>query len=144
MNQSKKQFIANLNPSYKGHIDWLLSNQPLDVIQVVQAVEKRNKYILRSKTLERVESEGYTSISFLEKEIKLLEAVVNVHGTFIKANIKVQDVYEIEDQKYTWSRTANSLHRDQYESSEYTHYFKVSDEQVSILKNNFPDIWDKL
>ena len=144
MNQSKKQFIANLNPSYNAYLTWALTNTHLEVVQIVHAMEKRNGYIHQCKTLERVEMEDYVSISFLEKEIKLLEAVVNVHGTFIKTNIKVQDVYEIEDQKYTWSRTANSLHRDQYESSEYTHYFKVSDEQVSILKHNFPEIWDKL
>ena len=131
MNQSKKQYIKDLHPSYKEYQAWLLA-----MPRKITAGELVN----RANTYFNISTKKLDEDCILVKKEFLKGISLTPHGWRIKAIVETQEHY----QENGLTKCANPTGNDWNELHSFTHFYEIEDAQVSILKHNFPEIWEKL
>ena len=124
MNQSKKHFVKNSDREFfEADMEWALYVPKFDI-----------RMLLKSTMYS---SEKPTKAGHLIKYARAKRILLTPHGWRLEAFVTIRH-------RNQNSQIYDYVGLDWNEESGYTYFFEVSDEQVSILKNNFPEIWEKL
>ena len=140
MNKSKQEFIKELNPQYVEHQTWML--EMTRSISAVELINRKNPMFFRETKV--IETEGDWT-HFLVKTQRVKGLTLTANGWRLKVEVDVHEssVYTdpVSGNKTT---SGNPVGHNWSESSMYIHYLEIGDEEVSILRNNFPELWEKL
>ncbi len=140
MNKSKQAFIKELNPQFVEHQTWMLE-MPRS-ISALELVNRKNPLFFRGVKL--IETEG-DWVYYLVKTQRVKGLTLTPEGWRLKVEV---DVYKSVVYKDPVSGnetvSGNPVGHNWNECSMYIHYLEIGDDEVSILRNNFPELWEKL
>ena len=140
MNKSKQEFISKLHPCFKEHQSWML--QVPRNITALELINRKNPKFFRETRV--IEAEG-DWVYYLVKTQRVKGLTLTTDGWRLKVEV---DVHESAVYKNPVSGneivSGNPVGNNWNECSMYIHYLEIGDEEVSILQNNFPELWEKL
>ena len=141
MNKSKQEFIKELNQRYVEHQTWMLE-MPRSITTLKLVQRGKNPFFFREVKLIEVEGDWN---HYLVKTQSLKGMVLTPNGWRLKVEVSLQESSIYKDPE-TGNETScgNPVGNNWNESSMYIHYFEMEDAEVSILRNNFPELWEKL
>ncbi len=140
MNKSKQEFVEELNQQFVEYKEWMLE-MPRRVT-ALELVQRKNPLFFReTKVIETEEDWVY----YLVKTQRVKGLTLTTNGWRLKVEV---DVHESAVYKNPVSGneivSGNPVGRNWNECSMYIHYLEIGDEEVSTLRNNFPELWEKL
>lgn len=140
MNKSKQAFIKELNPQFEGYKEWMMY-MPRSISAIELINRKNPKFFRESKV---IEAEGdWTHLLVKSQYVKGVSLTPN--GWRLKVEVNVQETLTYTDPvSGNETVSGNPVGHNWSESSMYIHYLEIGDKEVSILRNNFPELWEKL
>ncbi len=140
MNKSKQEFVEELNQQFVEYKEWMLE-MPRRVT-ALELVQRKNPLFFReTKVIETEEDWVY----YLVKTQRVKGLTLTTNGWRLKVEV---DVHESAVYKNPVSGneivSGNPVGNNWNECSMYIHYLEIGDEEVSTLRNNFPELWEKL
>ena len=140
MNKSKQEFIKELNQQYVEHQTWMLE-MPRS-IKTLELVQRKNPLFYREVKLIEIEGDWNR---YLVKTQRLKGVALTPRGWRLKVEVSLRETSVCTDPE-TGNETScgNPVGNNWNECSSYIHYLEMEAEQVSILRNNFPDIWERI
>ena len=140
MNKSKQEFIKDLNHHFVEHQTWMMY-MPRSISAIELINRKNPKFFRESKV---IETEGDWT-HYLVKTHFVKGVALTPNGWRLKVEVHLQETSVYKDPE-TGNETVsgNPVGSNWSESSMYIHYLEMEAEQVSILRNNFPELWEKL
>ena len=140
MNKSKQEFIKELNQQYVEHQTWMLE-MPRS-ITTLELVQRKNPLFFREVKLIEVEGDWN---HYLVKTQSIKGVALTPKGWRLKVEVSLHESSVYKDPE-TGNETVsgNPVCKNWDECSVFVHYLEMEAEQVSILRNNFPDIWERL
>ena len=140
MNKSKQEFIKELNPQFEGYKAWMLE-MPRS-ISAIELINRKNPKFFRETKV--IETKG-DWVYYLVKTQRVKELALTANGWRLKVEVDVHESAVYKDPVSGNETTSgNPVCNDWNESATYVHYLEIGDEEVSILRNNFPELWEKL
>ena len=140
MNKSKQAFIKKLNPQFEGYKAWMLE-MPRRVT-ARELINRKNPKFFREVKL--IETEG-DWVYYLVKTQRVKGLTLTPKGWRVKVEVDVHESAGYRDPvSGNETVSGNPVGNNWNESSMYIHYLEMEAEQVSILRNNFPELWEKL
>ena len=140
MNKSKQDFVKELKPRLVEYKEWMLE-MPRRVT-TLELVQRKNPLFFREVKL--IETEGGWT-HYLVKSQFLKGIALTPKGWRLKVEVHLQETF-VDKNPETGNETVsgNPVGNNWNEYSVFVHYLEMEAEQVSILRNNFPDIWERL
>ena len=140
MNKSKQEFVKELNQQFVEYKEWMLE-MPRRVT-ALELVQRKNPLFFREVKL--IETEGGWT-HYLVKSQFLKGIALTPKGWRLKVEVHLQETLVDKDPE-TGNETVsgNPVGNNWNECSVFVHYLEMEDGQVSILRNNFPDIWERI
>ena len=140
MNKSKQEFIQNLNPHFVEHQTWMMY-MPRS-ISAIELINRKNPLVFREVKL--IETEGDWTHHLVKSQF-LKGIALTPKGWRLKVEVHLQETSVYKDPE-TGNETVSGtpVGNNWDECSVFVHYLEMEAEQVSILRNNFPDIWERL
>ena len=140
MNKSKQEFIKELNPRFEGYKEWMMENPRS--ITTLELVSRKNPMFFRESKL--IETEGEWQ-HHLTKTQFVKGIALTPKGWRLKVEVHLQEVSVwVNPETGNETVSGNPVGNNWNECSSYIHYLEIGDEEVSILRNNFPELWEKL
>ena len=140
MNKSKQEFIKELNPQFEGHKAWMLE-MPRN-ITTLELINRKNPKFFRDVKL--IETKG-DWVYYLVKTQRVKGLTLTTNGWRLKVEVDVHESAVYKDPvSGNETVSGNPVGHNWSESSMYIHYLFLGNEEVSILRNNFPELWEKL
>ena len=140
MNKSKQEFVEELNPQFEGYKAWVMENPRS--ITTLELVSRKNPLFFRETR--GIATEG-DWVYYLVKTQRVKGLTLTTDGWRLKVEV---DVHESAVYKNPVSGneivSGNPVGNNWNECSMYIHYLEIGDEEVSTLRNNFPELWEKL
>ena len=142
MNKSKQEFIKELNQQYVEHQTWMLE-MPRS-ITALELVQRGKSPVFFFREVKLLEIEGDWTHQLVKSQF-LKGIALTPKGWRLKVEVHLQESSVFVDPE-TGNElvSGNPVCNNWNECSSYTHYLEMEAEQVSILRNNFPDIWERL
>lgn len=141
MNKSKQEFIKELNQQFVEYKEWMLE-MPRSITTLKLVQRGKNPFFFREVKLIEVEGDWN---HYLVKTQSLKGMVLTPNGWRLKVEVSLQETSVYKDPETgNETRSGNPVGNNWNESSMYIHYLEMEAEQVSILRNNFPDIWERI
>ena len=140
MNKSKQEFIQELNPRFDGYKEWMMENPRS--ITTLELVNRKNPKFFRETKV--IETEGDWT-HFLVKTQRVKGLTLTANGWRLKVEVHLQEtsVY-IDPETGNETVSGNPVCNNWNEPATYVHYLEMDEKEVNILKNNFPELWEKL
>ena len=140
MNKSKQEFVKELNQQFVEYKEWMLE-MPRRVT-TLELVQRKNPFFFREVKL--IEIEGDWTHHLVKSQF-LKGIALTPKGWRLKVEVHLQETSVYKDPE-TGNETVsgNPVGNNWNECSSYIHYLEMEAEQVSILRNNFPDIWERI
>ena len=140
MNKSKQEFVKELNQRFVEYKEWMLE-MPRS-ITTLELVQRKNPFFFREVKL--IET-GSDWTHHLTKTQFVKGIALTPKGWRLKVEVHLQETSVYTDPE-TGNETVsgNPVGNNWNECSSYIHYLEMEAEQVSILRNNFPDIWERI
>ena len=140
MNKSKQEFIKELNQQYVEYKEWMLEMP--HSITTLELINRKNPLFFREVKLIEVEGDWN---HYLVKTQRVKGLVYKNNKWLLKVEVSLQESSIYKDPE-TGNETScgNPVCNNWNECSSYIHYLEMEAEQVSILRNNFPDIWERI
>ena len=140
MNKSKQEFVKELHPRFVSHKAWML-RQPYS-ITALELVNRKNPMFFRETKV--IETEGDWT-HFLVKTQRVKGLTLTANGWRLKVEVDVHESAVYKDPvSGNETVSGNPVGHNWSESSMYIHYLEMDEKEVNILKNNFPELWEKL
>ena len=140
MNKSKQAFIKELNPQFVEHQTWMMC-MPRS-ISAIELINRKNPMFFRESKL--IETEGEWQ-HHLTKTQFVKGIALTPKGWRLKVEVYLQEVSVwVNPETGNETVSGNPVGPNWNECSMYIHYLEMEAEQVSILQNNFPELWEKL
>ena len=141
MNKSKQEFINKLSQQFVEYKEWMLE-MPRS-ITTLELVSRKNPMFFREVKLVEVEGDEWTH--HLTKTQFIKGIALTPKGWRLKVEVHLQETSTWKDRE-TGNEilSGNPVGNNWNECSMFVHYLEMETEQVSILRNNFPDIWERL
>ena len=140
MNKSKQAFIKELNPQFEEYKAWMLK-MPRNITPLEIINRKNPKFFRETKV---IETEG-DWVYYLVKTQRVKGLTLTTNGWRLKVEVDVHESAVYKDPvSGNETVSGNPVGHNWSESSMYIHYLEIGDEEVSILHNNFPELWEKL
>ena len=141
MNKSKQEFVKELNQLYKGWLEWML-HMPHSITTLELVQRWKNPLFYREVKLIRVEGDWN---HYLVKTQRVKGLVYIANKWLLKVEVSSQESSVFVDPE-TGNETScgNPVGNNWEECSVSVHFLEMEDKEVSILRNNFPDIWERL
>ena len=140
MNKSKQEFIKELNPRFEGYKAWMLE-MPRN-ITTLELTNRKNPKFFRDVKL--IETKGDWQ-HHLTKTQFVKGIALTPKGWRLKVEVHLQEVSVwVNPETGNETVSGNPVGNNWNECSSYIHYLEMETEQVSILRNNFPDIWERI
>ena len=140
MNKSKQEFIKELNQRFVEYKEWMLE-MPRS-ITTLELVQRKNPLFFREVKI--IETEGDWTHHLTKTQV-VKGVALTPKGWRLKVEVHLQETSVYTDPE-TGNETVsgNPVGNNWDECSSYIHYLEMEAEQVSILRNNFPDIWERI
>ena len=140
MNKSKQEFIKDLNHRFVEHQTWMMY-MPRSISAIELINRKNPKFFREVKLIET----GSDWTHHLTKTQFVKGIALTPKGWRLKVEVHLQETSVYTDPE-TGNETVsgNPVGNNWDECSSYIHYLEMEAEQVSILRNNFPDIWERI
>ena len=140
MNKSKQEFIQDLNHRFVEHQTWMMY-MPRS-ISAIELINRKNPLFFREVKL--IETEGDWTYHLVKSQF-LKGIALTPKGWRLKVEVHLRETSVYKDPD-TGNETScgNPVGNNWNESSVFVHYFEMEDAEVSILRNNFPELWEKL
>ena len=140
MNKSKQEFIKELNPQFEGYKAWML-RQPYS-ITALELVNRKNPMFFRESQLIEIEGD-WTHYLVRTQRVKGLTLTANGWRLKVEVDVHESAVYK-DPVSGNETVSGNPVGHNWNECSSYVHYLEMDEKEVNILKNNFPELWEKL
>ena len=140
MNKSKQEFVKKLNHRFVEHKEWMLE-MPRSITTLELINRKNPKFFREVKLIET----GSDWTHHLTKTQFVKGIALTPKGWRLKVEVHLQETSVYTDPE-TGNETVsgNPVGNNWDECSVFVHYLEMEAEQVSILRNNFPDIWERI
>ena len=140
MNKSKQEFIKELNPQFEGYKAWMMENPRS--ITTLELVNRKNPMFFRESKVIEIEGD-WTHYLVRTQRVKGLTLTTNGWRLKVEVDVHESAVYK-DPESGNETTTGNPVCNNWNEPATYVHYLEMDEKEVNILKNNFPELWEKL